>query len=101
MVLSLSAWVGIEGAVLEPTWPAACFDLEYEPMCWYAPEFSPLWRPFVEFKRPPINQMLVGAHFCAVYLWLAAPLAVEIVNRTRVAAAAFVSTHLRLESWRL
>src|SRR5262249_54129415 len=57
VVLSLSVWVAIEGASFEPTAPAVCFDRNFEPLCWYVPEFSPLWRPFVEFRRPAINQI--------------------------------------------
>jgi hypothetical protein len=99
--LTLSAWVGIEGAVFEPTAPAVCFARNFEPFCWYVPEFSPLWRPFVEFRRPAVNQIVVGVYFCVVYAWLAAPLAADIFKRGRAAASTFLRTHAGLESWRV
>jgi PA14 domain len=101
VVLSLSAWVAVEGGVFEPTAPAACFERNFEPLCWYVPEFSPLWRPFVEFRRPTAARAIVGAYFCIVYLWFAAPLVLEIFRRGRAAASGLVSTHVRLASWRI
>jgi hypothetical protein len=100
-VLSLSAWVAVEGGVFEPTAPAACFERNFEPLCWYVPEFSPLWWPFVEFRRPTAARAIVGAYFCIVYLWFAAPLVLEIFRRGRAAASGLVSTHVRLASWRI
>ena len=98
--LSLSSWVAIEGVAFEPSWPEVCFDHNFEPLCWYVPEFSPLWRPFVAFTRPPIDRVAVGVYLVIVYAWLAAPLVAEISNRTRVAATVFIDTHLRVDSWR-
>jgi fibro-slime domain-containing protein len=100
-VLSLSTWVAIEGVVFEPSWPDVCFDQNIEPLCWYVPEFSPLWRPFVSFTRPTIDRAALGVYFCVVYAWLAAPLVADIFRATRAVASEFISTHVRLPSWRI
>jgi hypothetical protein len=100
-VLTLSAWVGIEGAVFEPTTPAVCFDPKLEPLCWYVPELSPLWRPFVDFRRPAASQIVVGVYFCVVYAWLAMPLAADILRRGRAAAATTAARRAGFESWRV
>ena len=49
LVLTLSAWVGINGAVFGQQSMDVCWanDYELEFLCWYVPEFSALWRPFV------------------------------------------------------
>lgn len=49
MVLTLSAWVGINGAVFDQQSMDLCWQNNYELefLCWYVPEFSALWRPFV------------------------------------------------------
>jgi hypothetical protein len=79
--LSLSAWVAIDGVVFQMSGLGVCRDVNFEALCWYVPEFSPLWRPFVEFTRPPLDRAAVGAYFCVVYAWLAIPLVREILNR--------------------
>lgn len=49
LVLTLSVWVGINGAVFGQQSMDMCWANDYalEFMCWYVPEFSALWRPFV------------------------------------------------------
>jgi hypothetical protein len=79
--LSLSAWVAIDGVVFQLAGLGVCRDVNFEALCWYVPEFSPLWRPFVEFTPPAIDRVTVGVYFLIVYAWLAVPLAVEIFKR--------------------
>lgn len=47
--LALSVWVCIDGAVFDQTNLGICTqnDWAQEFLCWYTPEFSALWRPFV------------------------------------------------------
>lgn len=73
-VLTLSSWVAIDGAVFGLAGLSACRDVNYEWLCLYVPEFSPLWRPFVEWTRPSWDRVIVGAYLAVVYLWLALPL---------------------------
>jgi PA14 domain-containing protein len=86
-VLTLSAWVAIDGAVFDLNGLAACRDPNNEWLCLYVPEFSPLWRPFVEPTRPTVNQAAVGVYFGLAYLWLAAPIARELARLARPLAA--------------
>lgn len=48
-VLLLSIWVGVDGYLFGQTAMDACWvnNFALEPFCWYTPEFSALWRPFV------------------------------------------------------
>jgi hypothetical protein len=49
LVLALSTWVGVNGVVFGQEGMGACWanNYELEFLCWYVPEFSALWRPFV------------------------------------------------------
>lgn len=49
LVLTMSVWVGINGAVFGQQSMDLCWanDYQLEFLCWYVPEFSALWRPFV------------------------------------------------------
>ncbi len=48
-ILTLSAWVGVNGMVFEQNSMDICWEGNYqlEFLCWYVPEYSALWRPFV------------------------------------------------------
>jgi len=48
-ILALSFWVGINGYIFGQSQMDLCWQDNYalESFCWYVPEFSALWRPFV------------------------------------------------------
>lgn len=48
-VVALSAWGGVSGYVFAQSEMDLCWRDNYanEALCWYVPEFSALWRPFV------------------------------------------------------
>ena len=62
-ILTLSIWVGISGYVFGLEGLDLCWQDNYqlESLCWYTPEFSVLWRPFVTgsiftlFERTEVN----------------------------------------------
>ena len=82
-VLTLSAWVAIDGVVFDLAGLGTCREPANEWLCLYVPEYSPLWRPFVEFTRPTASAAIVGFYFCVVYVRLAAPLVVQLSKRFR------------------
>ncbi|MDQ1091844.1 hypothetical protein QE400_001257 [Xanthomonas sacchari] len=49
LVVLLSVWVSVDGYVFAQSDMDACWGENYakEYLCWYIPEFSALWRPFV------------------------------------------------------
>jgi hypothetical protein len=64
LILTLSFWIGISGLVFGEDYLApycTSFSYAYEHLCWYVPEFSVLWAPFV--FRPEISS--VGY----IFLW--------------------------------
>ncbi len=75
-ILTLSVWVGINGPVFNQGNLRICSENHYalEFLCWYAPEFSVLWRPFdVSPLTLSWQQGLFIAYCCVVYAWLAVP----------------------------
>jgi PA14 domain len=85
-VLTLSAWVAIDGVAFDLAGLGTCRDPANEWLCLYVPEYSPLWRPFVEFTRPTMRATIVAAYFAVVYVRLAAPIVVRLLERWTVAA---------------
>jgi hypothetical protein len=82
-VLLLSAWVAVDGAAFQTQQAfQTCVANHYalESLCWYAPEFSPLWRPFLDPLHVSTTQLLFVAWVTIVALLYAVPLAVHTVR---------------------
>jgi hypothetical protein len=74
-LLGLSFWVGIDGYVFGQLQMDLCWRDNYalEAFCWYVPEFSALWRPFVTGEIKNIfayerAQFAIWQFFVFVYL---------------------------------
>jgi hypothetical protein len=85
-VLALSAWVGLAGAIATRAEPAICSAGNYrnEQLCWFTPDFSPLWQPFRNFPHLTPAAMVVALSCVAVFCYLAAPLAGSLLNSVRL-----------------
>jgi hypothetical protein len=102
LALTLSVWVGLDGAVFDQRDLSLCVQNTYalEFVCWYTPEFSVLWHPFVNGLSLSADQIAIAVYFLIVYLWLAVPIVFEIVG---TAAATLAAARARRETpaWRL
>lgn len=76
VVLLLSVWVGVSGAIFGQNNLAVASWNNYalEHLCWYVPEFSVLWRPFVAPSPIDTRQILIIIYSGIVFLYLAVPL---------------------------
>ena len=54
-----------------------------EPLCWYSPEFSALFRPFIVSKTLSFSERLVFGYSVIVGLVLAAPFTVDLLRTGR------------------
>jgi hypothetical protein len=85
IVFTLSAWVGVSGAVADLSTLDFCVrdHSAHESFCWYTPEYSSLWHPLVEF--PPLTwRTTVVAGYCAVvFAYLAGPVIAASLARVR------------------
>jgi hypothetical protein len=97
-VLTLSAWVAVSGVVTDLSELGFCAQDEYalESLCWYTPEYSPLWRPMVDFPEPSASTAVVAAYCVLVYAYLAAPLCTVLVESLARLRGAW-----RAAGWRL
>ncbi len=70
--LGWSVWVGVNGLVFRQYGLDVCTENHYqlEFLCWYVPEFSALFRPFVEAKPLTTSQLGVVLYFGFVGLYL-------------------------------
>ena len=73
LVLTLSAWVGISGAIADLSTLDFCIqdDAALEALCWYTPEFSPLWQPVVDFPSLELAHCDGGGYGLLVFVYLA------------------------------
>lgn len=98
LILTWSVWVAIDGVAFSLSGLEACRDPNYEHLCLYVPEFSPLWRPFVEFTKPSLDALVVALYFCLVYAYLALPIVRAIGKQLNVLASS-VSTQADFRDW--
>ena len=101
LVLALSVWVGIDGAVfgqqtLDICW-AHYYALEF--LCHYVPEFSVLWRPFVVAEPLNTNGIVYIVYSAAAFLYLSMPLFGSILQETITKLDDFGKVYLNLKSW--
>jgi hypothetical protein len=82
LLLTLSAWVGVSGAIGDPTTLGFCAGDQYarESLCWYTPEFSSLWHPLVRFPGLTTSVAIVVAYAGVVYGYLATPAVVALAR---------------------
>jgi hypothetical protein len=74
--LLLAAWVGIDGQTFGRFAQTSCAANDYflESFCWYVPEFSVLWTPFVFHAQPSLGDFLLIAYAVGVSAYVAYPL---------------------------
>jgi hypothetical protein len=87
LVLTLSAWVGVSGAVADLSTLDSCVRDRgvLEALCWYTPEFSGLWHPLVAFPSLTWRTAAVAAYCAVVFAYLAAPVVSALMASLRTA----------------
>ncbi|TMC20773.1 MAG: hypothetical protein E6J34_11660 [Chloroflexi bacterium] len=85
LVLNLSFWVGLNGAVYNDVSTAihVCTDNQYqlEILCHYTPEFSALWFPFVVHPALDQQRALYLIYWILAFAYLLVPLLIHIVKQ--------------------
>jgi hypothetical protein len=101
LVLALSVWVGIDGAVFDQQTLGICtahyYSLEF--LCHYVPEFSVLWRPFVVAEPLNVNGIVYIVYSAVAFVYLSMPLFGSILQETITKAGNFGRVYLDLKSW--
>jgi hypothetical protein len=107
LVFCLSVWVGIDGAVFQ--WatavhmPGICGapNYQYEMICYYIPEFSPLWYPFVTHIPISIGQMLFIIYSVVAATYLITPLLIHVMQQIIFLLKRYSRAYLDLKLWRI
>lgn len=71
-ILMLSTWVGLASMAFRDYDIAPICEANgymYESLCWYVPEFSPLWRPFVELGLVGVLERLLDHRYHSFAIW--------------------------------
>ena len=99
LVLVLSGWVGVSGAIADLSALDFCVrnHAALESLCWYTPEYSPLWHPLVEFPALGWKTAVLAAYCALVCSYLAAPLVGALARTLRASAP----TRAWAAGWRL
>ena len=115
-VLTLSCWVGLNGAVFsDATLAPVCLwnDFAHEAYCHFIPEFSVLWRPFVNASQMGLGpafytaenldqgKLIYAGFTTLVYLYFAVPLVVKMIQQAIPPLQSFARERLSLAAWRL
>lgn len=101
VALTLSTWVAIVAAVFQLETLDVCVNDANASLCWYVPEFSPLWRPFVKFTPPPTAGAIGVAYFAVVYFWMAARLVRDLSPKCLAMAGDGWRALTHGERWRI
>jgi len=83
LVLCLSVWVSICGPVFGQYYMEICYQNNYalEHLCWYVPEYSVLWYPFVTAQPIDPSGIAIIFYHLIVFVYLAAPLLLELFRQ--------------------
>ena len=101
--LVLSVWVGIDGQVFGRFAQDPCSANHYslESLCWYVPEFSVLWTPFVFGAHVPWWGSVLIAYAVGVSAYVALPLTRDWASALNRDGTLAWSAYRRRPSWRL
>ena len=103
VALVLSVWVGIDGQVFGRFAQNPCSANQYslESLCWYVPEFSVLWTPFVFGAQAPWWGFVLIAYSGGVSAYVALPLITDWAGALYRDGTLAWSAYRRRPSWRL
>ncbi len=100
VILGLSFWVGISGGIFGLDHLEDCRDAEFEFLCWYVPEYSVLWRPFV--VRDPLEgkEIVLLSYAVLVLVYLEIPVFCGLAGPLRRRFLDLRSRYLDWKQWR-
>lgn len=99
--LLLSFWVGLNGVVFKDisSWGTVCSENGWnlQSLCWYTPEFSTLWKPFVDLKKIELNvfERSLVFSWLLVSIYTSLPLLINIMHQ----AFKYIARHVSDEKW--
>ena len=101
-VLVLSTWVAVDGETFAQFGQGVCpaNDYRLESFCWYLPEFSVLWTPFVFHPGFSWRYPVVSAYAVVVVVYVAWPLLRQWPRTVYAEAELAWSAYRKRSAWR-
>lgn len=98
LCITLSFWVGADGVIFNQRAMDVCTIKDYalEHLCWYVPEFSALWRPFVV---PRVFSMELFLLFAIPWLYIVSPLGIALYCQIKTILQENYA-HFKLSTWK-
>lgn len=101
----LSVWVCIDGAIYQWNVVAAPLCVQnhsnLESLCYYTPDFSPLWLPFVQHYPLTIQQELFMGYIILAAAYLVIPLCIHLARQSYACLLKYVLPYLPLKTWKI
>ncbi|HXI96594.1 MAG TPA: hypothetical protein VNG04_10735 [Candidatus Acidoferrum sp.] len=99
----LSLWAGIDGATFGRFAQTTCTANHYylESFCWYVPEFSVLWTPFVFGAQPSLADFALILYAVGTAAYVASPMLRQWILTVRKDAALAWTAYGRRARWGL
>ena len=99
----LSVWAGIDGATFGRFAQTTCTASHYylESFCWYVPEFSVLWTPFVFGAKPSLADFVLILYALGTAAYVAYPMLRQWIITVRQDAALAWTAYGRRARWGL
>jgi len=99
----LSVWAGIDGATFGRFAQTTCTANHYylESFCWYVPEFSVLWTPFVFGAKPSLADFVLILYALGTAAYVAYPMLRQWIITVRQDAALAWTAYGRRARWGL
>jgi hypothetical protein len=103
IVLALSFWIGINGVVFNQNSLGICVAYKYalESLCWYVPEFSVIFRPFVVSKQLSPGDITIIIFNSMVFIYLSMPVFYQLAKKLIVKCKEFKNVYWDCEKWKL
>jgi hypothetical protein len=101
-LLGWSFWVGVNGPVFDLHGLDICWENDYalEPLTWYVPEFSVLFRPFIVPKDLNAKHITIIAYCAIAFVLLALPLVEVLLRQAVMAGKGWRRAFASLRRWR-
>jgi len=105
ILFGLSAWVSIDGAVFQSVVmnPMACWQNHYamEMLCWYTPEYSVLWQPFIFHVQIDRGQKIFLVFSLLIATYLATPLFIHLLKQVWDVTKRHSHKYPNMKQWRI
>jgi hypothetical protein len=105
VVFCLSAWISVDGAVFQRyvLAPWACSQNNFATLllCWYTPEYSALWMPFVFHFRIYLAQTIFGVFSLLVAVYMVTPLFIHLLKQIGDFTKQHSRKYMNLRLWRI